>query len=131
MLGLETEPSATQVGNPAFSLDGAVQEIPRVELQTRLIGKDVQRAATGGIDYPRRVMRLGPRATIEHEVVVVAAGDLELSVGGVDPRADGGRSPEIEGRSRHRREDTGGNQGGVDRSVAGRIDGEHVSQNVG
>src|SRR5438067_401008 len=97
----------------AFAVDRTVEEVAGVELYARLVRVDVERAAAHRVDDAGGVVPWTP--SVEHPVVVVAAGDLELLVRHVDPRADRRRLAEVEGCALDRWELTGRDQGRIDR----------------
>src|SRR6185295_5864885 len=104
---LEAQSRPVLVHDAALALDRAVQEIPAVELHAGLRGQDLHRAPRPGVGQTSGPPQSLARAR-EHEVVVVAAAALELLVVLADAGADGGGLPEVEGRSAHRRELSGG-----------------------
>src|SRR5213078_205447 len=126
MLGLETQPGAMAVAVPALTLDRPVEKVARVELDPRLRRADFQHAPADRILEPRGIHELSLPATVDDPVVVITAPKPQLLIRSVDARPDPRRLVEIEWRTRHRRNLSGGNQGGVDRGERGRVEGQHV-----
>ncbi len=102
MLRLEGDAAAPKVGTAAGTDEIAVQEVTAVDLEPGLGGLDLERTAASMLHEPRGEHEAGCPAPIEHEVVVVSAGKPELLVVGVDPRADGRCSSEVERRAGNR-----------------------------
>ena len=98
-------------------VDRAVEEVARVELDPRLGGEDLERAAALRLDDPGDLAQLA-RLAAQHEVVVVAAAALQLLVGRVDARADRCRLAEVERRAVDRLHLAGRDQRRVDRREA-------------
>src|SRR6185437_3590308 len=129
MLRLETEGPTMDVSRPAFALDGPVQEISGIELQPGLIREDVEGPPRRRLHYAGGMRQ--SRAPVQHEVVVIPTGNLELGIGVADPCPDGVPLPEIEGCTGHGSDGPGGDEGRVNRGVTRRVDGDDVSDNIG
>src|SRR2546430_10864017 len=97
VLRLEDERRGVAVQLAARSRDRPVEKVPRVKLYAGLRRADVEGASAARVDDPGSVRQAGGPA-IEHEIVVVSAAKAELLVRLVDPGADAGRRPKIEGR---------------------------------
>jgi len=100
-----------------------------VELDAGLGGEDLEDAAGLGVDHA------GGRAeraatVIEDEVVIVAAAQPELLLGLGDALADGVRGAEVEGGPLDAAELVGGDEAGVHRGEAVRVDGHMVAEDV-
>ena len=52
MLGFEAESGAVIVSTASLAVDGAIQEIPAVELQAGFGGPNFHQAAGGGLENP-------------------------------------------------------------------------------
>src|SRR3954451_4941758 len=94
MLGLEHQCRSVGIFVSRFPGDGAVQEVPRVKLQARLSGRDVEYAPGLRLYDPCRVDHPGA-ARVENEIVVVAFPVLELWVWLVDAVPYSPRGPEV------------------------------------
>src|SRR3970040_402597 len=103
MLRLEAEAVAVPVHMPRLPDDGAVQEVPRVELKTRLRRADVERPPAHRLD-PKPPLRETCALPLQHEVMVVPQAVPDLWVILIDAGADGGGCPEVERRPRNGRE---------------------------
>src|SRR2546430_17566239 len=121
MLRLQTEAVALLIDPSLLARDRAIEKVARVELQSRLGGRDVERATGRGIDHARGVLK-ACTGTRQDEVVVVAEAVPELRMLFPDALADCRRLPEVEWRGGHRRELAGGNEPRVDRRIAIGID---------
>ena len=97
MLSLECKGTSVLERTSAHTDAGAVEEIAAVELDTWLIGKDLQEAAA--LLIPDRACQLDIllRCPVEHPVVVIAAGVGYLDIiGAVYPFTYPVRCPEVE-----------------------------------
>lgn len=120
VLGLETDSVAETIDFTPFARDSAVEEITRIDLNTRFCRQYIEG------DTRSRAIECGSvgivlvRGGIQHPVVVVAVSVTELDVVGVDVLPDGfGRRIEIKGRTR-------GNVGYLARGHKRTIDGRHT-----
>nr|WP_254453605.1 hypothetical protein [Siccirubricoccus sp. G192] len=129
MLGFQAEPGVAAERPAVAAVARAVQEIAAVELQSRLGGQHLHREAghrkPGGEAQPHRV-----RGAVEHEIMVVAAGDPQLRIGLADARADAAGCQEIEGRAGHRTQLPGRDQGRIHGREASGGKGERMVQDV-
>src|SRR5690349_19936669 len=82
VLRLQRQRPAMAVDLTAFAPDRAVEEVARVELNSRLVGVDVESAAAGRLDDSGGMVARA--AAVEHPIMVVTARDLELLVRLVD-----------------------------------------------
>jgi hypothetical protein len=124
VLGLEAQAVVAVVAGTGAAHEGAVEEVPGVELEARLGGVDLEHAAA------RRVAQAGGRGrtrgagrAVEDEVVVVAAARL---LERADALADPARRAEVEGRPRHGLDRPAGDPGAVHGRPGARIHGELV-----
>src|SRR5947207_542645 len=101
MLRLQTEAVALLIDTSLLARDRAVEKVARVELQSRLGGRDVEGATGRGIDHACGVLKAFT-GTRQDEVVVVAEAVPELLVLFPDARADCRRLAEVEWRTGHR-----------------------------
>src|SRR5439155_3722996 len=127
--GLEAEAGPVLVSVPSLPGDRAVEEVPRVELQPRLGGEDVERAAVRRLEHVCRVRQAGS-GSVQHEVVIVAATPLELGVRLLDARADRRGCAEVERRAGDARQLARGNEGRVHRRVLVGVNRENVAEDV-
>src|ERR1700686_5175753 len=130
MLGLETEREAVPVALAILALHASVQEISRVELQTRLGGRYLQHSPGLRIVSFRRYKQCARRFLVQHPIVIVAFAKLQLRVVLIDPRANGSRMQEIERRVAHLAKLAGRNQRGIDRSNPAGMDRELMLEHV-
>src|SRR5690606_13190857 len=100
-LRLEAAGAAVAVGLAPLALV-AFQAVAAVELDSRLVGDDRERAARLGVDELSGLNQLafGDAVTVDHEVVVVPEGRGLGEL--IDPLADGRRRAEVERRPFHR-----------------------------
>jgi hypothetical protein len=120
-LGLETERGATGIGDSAFADGFAVEEIPAIELDGRLIGENLHHPPAFGIFQAGG--QADSAALFQHPRMVVTATEFQRFEVGIDAVADGRRLGEI-----HRSPRDGINFPGRDKSrVGGQIvvRGEH------
>src|SRR5712691_11117936 len=129
MLRLETEAEALLINPSLLTGDRAIEKVARVELQSRLGRRHVERAAGRGIDDAGGVLKAFT-GTREDEVVVVAEAASELRMFFPDALADPGRLPEVEWRARYWRELPAGNERRVDRRIAIGIDLHQMVEDV-
>ena len=88
MLGFQAK-AGTFVINPAIrAAKGAIQEVAGIKLNPRLSGVDFQHPARGRLVNSGGQYQLSGQI-IQHKVMIVAAGELELLVVRIDSRADG------------------------------------------
>src|SRR5439155_2263777 len=116
MLRLETEAITLLIDPSPFAGDRAIEKVARVELQSRLGCRDVERTTGRGIGDAGRVLKAFS-GTREDEVVVVAEAAPELRMVFPDALADRCRLPEVQWRAGHRGELAGGNEHRVDRRI--------------
>src|SRR5690242_5063487 len=102
VLRLEAESEPVTVDHSTFPVDGTIEEVAGVELDTWLVRGDVERAAARRLDDARR-MPLPRTCSIEHEVVIVPTRNLQLLVRLGDTRTDRGRLAEVERGTLHGR----------------------------
>lgn len=98
MLRLEAEAGAVAVDAAALAGDGAVQVVPRIELDAGLGGLDLERATREGLDDPGDERGIRVRAA-EDVGVVVAAPGRQLRMVRANAGSDGLRRPEVERRA--------------------------------
>src|SRR5215472_2178366 len=98
MLRLEAETRPFAVRKPAFALQGAIEEVARIELQAGLGRGDVHGSTALGIGQPRGEFQPGA-LSIQYPVVVVAGPLFQLIVVLIDARADRRRLPKVERRA--------------------------------
>src|SRR5207247_5168349 len=94
VLCLQAQAVAVFVDVTGFAGDRAVEEVPGIELHTRLGRGHVERAAAVRIDEPCRVADAG--SAVQYPVVMVALAVTEVDVVGVDARANRRRLAEVE-----------------------------------
>ena len=126
VLGFEAEAEVLGVGGSGFSFQGAVEEVAGVELDAGFGGGDGEDSSGGRVVDFGGFLHGSGWAT-EDPIMVVAVGDLELVVRGIDALADGGGFAKIE-RSSGDGRDAGGDEAGVDGSVAVGGNGEDVRE---
>src|SRR5215467_3948102 len=100
MLGLEANGRIRRIGVPALASTGSVEVVGGVKLHAGLAGENREHTPRMGIAHACS----HPYFTgfvIEHEIVVIPFGDLELRVVVVDSRADRRRFSKIERRAGH------------------------------
>src|SRR5213594_1048759 len=100
MLRLETEAVALLIDPSLLAGDRAIEKVARVELQSRLGCRHVERATGRPIDHAGGVLKAFT-GTREDEVVVVAEAASELRMFFPDALADPCRLPEVEWRARY------------------------------
>src|ERR1043166_5120137 len=127
MLRLQAEPEAVAIHAATLSRDRAVEEVPRIELHTRLVRRDVERTARARLDDAHHMAHARP---VEDPIVVIPARDLQLLVRLGDPRPDRRWRPEIEGCAGDGRQLARRNQRRVYGRVAARRDLQHVAEYV-
>ena len=131
VLCLEAHRAPSSVDVPVLADGAAIQLVARIELQPRLGRGDVERAARHGILEPGGVARrCAISAAAQHEIVVVPIAASDLLVIRVDARANLGRLPKIERRSRHGPDLAGGDLGIVGRRVLIGVDRQMMPENV-
>jgi hypothetical protein len=100
--------------------DRSVEQVARIELNSRLSRPHGQRSTAPRIGQHRRVTQRARRA-VDDPVVIVPAAVPQLLVDRIDACANHGGGPEIEWRVRHRRNVAGRDESLVHRRVmAGR-----------
>lgn len=109
VLRFQAESRAPAVLDAMPAGEVTVEEVGAIELHARLGGLHLQRAAALGVSDDRRQMQLA-RLAVEHPVVVVTAGQLELLVVVVDPRANDLGFAEVERRAGYWSQFAGRNQ---------------------
>src|SRR2546430_15675992 len=117
MLRLQTEAVALLIDPSLLARDRAIEKVARVELQSRLGGRDVERATGRGIDHARGVLEAFT-GTRQDEVVVVAEAVPELRMLFPDALADCRRFAEVECSGGHRCVIAAGKDPRVDRRIA-------------
>src|SRR5690349_18257282 len=85
----------------AFAGDRAIQEVAGVELNTRLIGENLQNAPTLGLISLGREKHAAFPPAIQYPVVVISLAEFDLLIVGVNASTDGGWLGEIEGGAFH------------------------------
>lgn len=133
MMGLQRQSVAEAVDAPAFTGDAAVEEVPRIELQTRLGRENLERATGRRFgDSRRKCESTGRRArTIEHEVVIVSVAVADLRVRSlVDPRSDRRRGAKVEWCAFNACDLARRDQHRIDRSDRIGIDRQHVRKRL-
>ncbi len=112
VLSFEAEAGVLEVGPAGLAGELAVEEVAGVELNAGLGGFDAEGAtAPRVVGFGGEVQRAW--RPVEDEVVVVAAGEEELRVGGGDVGADCGGAAEVEWRAGYGGELAGGDELGV------------------
>ena len=100
MLRLQTKPAATLIGYSAFALDGSVEKIAAIKLDSRLIGENAQHAPRVWVVHLRR-LRQSSSFGVEHPVMIVPSTEMELLIVRVDAAPDSCRFSEVERRGFH------------------------------
>ena len=125
VLRFQTQSALPRIGTAGFSGQGTIEEVCGVELESRLIGKDLHHPAAGflieGGDWHRARF-----AGIQNKGVVIPAAVGQLLVGLVDIPSDRLGLTKIERGIGDRRNFSGGNRGIVDRKHGVGIDLEVV-----
>ena len=112
-----------------FSGDAPVEEVGRIELHTGLGRRDFQYTAARRLIHASHELQAAA-VSIDHKIMVVAAGQLELLVVVVDAGADRRGAGEIQRRSAHGPDLAGRNQHVIDGGEAVRIQREFMSKHV-
>ena len=115
MLRLQTQSRMLSVRHATFSLGRAIQKIPGIKLNSRLISQDLQHTSRRRLENLRRLGQFAARL-IQHPVVVVPVSQLDLLVVRVDARTDRGRLREVKWRPGHRLQLSGRDQSRIHRS---------------
>jgi len=117
MLSLETESTSEGILFARLSLEISLQEVARVKLNSGLRRKDFHLSGwIGDVDFGHSTQRdvsIGDLVAIDDPGVVVASGNLELLVLGIDARSDGSGSPKVKGSSLDGSEFSRGNERGI------------------
>src|SRR2546422_749500 len=100
MLRLHAESVAELINPAAFALEGAIEKVAGVELQTRLAREHFQHASGGRFGNARNHTKFS-QGFVDHPIMIVAVAELELFVWLVDARADGGWFAKIQRRAFH------------------------------
>ena len=88
VLGLETDSVAETIDFTPLARNGAVQEITRINLNTRFGGKDIESNA-GSRAVERGGMSIGiTRISVQYEIMVIAVSVAELEIIGIDVLSD-------------------------------------------
>lgn len=88
VLGLETDSVAETIDFTPFARNGAVQEITRINLNTRFGGKDIESNA-GSRTVECGGMSIGiTRISVQYEIMVIAVSVAELDIIGIDVLSD-------------------------------------------
>ena len=122
MLRLEAEAAAVRVDFTSLSLERAVEEITGIELHSWLGGEhlhDASRLRLLNLSNPGK--RSGNQL-VGHEVMIVAARELELLVLGIDAGADRSRLTEVQRRTLDRGNLASGNKGLIDRCIVAGVE---------
>ncbi len=114
---------------PINSLEGAVQEVARVELQARLRREHLHHAARRRLGYLGRQLQRRPRAA-KDEVVVVARSEGNLRILRIETIADGCRLPEVERRTVHFLQLAGWDESLANRSELVCVNHHHVPEDI-
>src|SRR4051794_39265033 len=103
MLRLQSEAVALTVGPAAGAVQGAVEEVSAVELQSRLGGVDGELASTAWVRSPGRELEAVVRvvAPVQYPVVVVSAPIDDLLEVGPVARPDRRGPREVHRRAGH------------------------------
>jgi len=125
VLRLEGEAVALAVGSAARAAGAAVEVVAGVELEARLGRQHLERPPRARVLDERGAHEPGARP-VEHEVVVVAAGEQELGVAVAQALADPGGPAEVERRPLDGRELAGRDEAGAGRRVRRGRRREHV-----
>ena len=129
VLGLEAQRVPAGVRTARLARDAAVQRVGRVQLQTRLRGRDGESSPGRWLEHARSPLQAATRPR-EHEVVVVSATDRDLWMVVCDVSADPHGRPEIKRRPGDRREFAGRDLRGVHRRVAIGVDLDDMVEHV-
>src|SRR5258708_3260108 len=100
MLRLEAKCESPVIDAAFFSGDRSVEEVPRVELQSRFSREHFQNPASSRLIHFGGLGQLAWRM-IQHEVVVVPLAQTQLGIVRINPLADGMRGSKIEWSARH------------------------------
>ena len=124
-LGLQADGSAALINNPAFAGDGAVEEVPRIHLDSGLIGVNLQ------VDAGRRAKEFGGNngivaGAVQHPVMVVAVAVAQLLIIGIDVLPYQLRSTEIHRSPLHRPNLPGGHESIIHGSEGRSVDIEFI-----
>src|SRR5206468_657027 len=95
--------------NAAHAVNGSVQKVARVELNTGLVCEDLHHAARFRV-FHFGGQRRSAGLVVQHEVLIVAVGEFQLFVGGPDTAADDHRGSEVERSAGYGSDLTGRNQ---------------------
>src|SRR5215813_14459918 len=88
VLRLQTKCGALRVGDAAFSVNRAVQEISRIELSAGLGRPDFQYSPARSLLRPRGEREAIGLVLDQDEIVVVALAEFQLLIIGIDPRSE-------------------------------------------
>src|SRR5580692_1877029 len=129
MLSLEAQRRVQLIRLSTFAFDRAVQEVPAVKLNSRLIGQNFKNSSA------TRIIKLGSfhqfsSAAVEHPVVVIATPAVKLFVIAVDARSNSGGFAKIERSPCHRFQLSRRNQSRVHGGKARCMQRELMTQNV-
>src|ERR1700693_4076997 len=100
MLRLQAETVAALVDLAALSLDGPIQKVSSVKLDTGLRGEHLQHAP-GGRFLHARCQAEFVSLLVQDPIVIVAVAEFELFIVVANMRADHGRLSKIERSSAH------------------------------
>ena len=125
---LEAEAVAVTELSFRSASDRAIEKITGVELNSRGVGEDFQR--TSGTSFRDAGSEAEAGGAAEVEAVIVAAGQAELAVLGVNILADAARVAEVEGRALNGGTFARRNQRGVGRDEAFRWNRQRVIKDV-
>ena len=129
-MGLEAKAGAMGVRLAAFADRGAVEEIAAVELDAGFLRPHFQGPARSGLRDDGRERELAG-LIVEHPVVIVAAGELQLFLWRVDALADTVRVREVERRAGDAGEFAGGDKAGIHRGEPAGVELQDVVEDTG
>src|SRR6266496_1227298 len=129
MLRLQAEGGTRSVMVSALTRLRPIQSVGGVELNPRFRRVHFHDASRVRFRYSRRKTQLAARM-LEHIIMVVSLGELELRVGAINVRAGCGGFAKIEGSAGDRAQLTGWNQAGIHWQKLVRIDGHYIPEDV-
>src|SRR5579862_5493854 len=112
VLSFQTKTGSLLIYGPTFSFECAIEEVSGIDLNTRLIGLHAQDAAAGLFVNFSGLGQI-VSASIDHPVLVIAAGNAKWFVIGVNTLSNAPGFAEIQRSLFHRLEFAGGNQIGI------------------
>ena len=130
MLSFQAETSPLFVQYATFASESAIEEVSRIDLNTRLVGQHTQDASTAGFVNFRGQDQGAVAFPVGNPIVVVTSCQLQLLIVGGNSRAHRRSLSEIQGRALHAANFSRGDEVGIHRSEIAGMNGDLVPENI-